>query len=165
MTCCGEAMREPKVKNLSLMDTDTGEVLEQPGLPVIFAQRTRCGFEEWMSLNQKALLELSKKPISGVTARVLFAMLARLDYENNVLVPMVALAGELGLHPANLRRAIKDLEERGLLLRGPKVGNTPSFRLSPDFGWKGRGSNHRKALEEYRLAQVISLVPEKEGAK
>ena len=50
----------------------------------------------------------------------------------------------------NVNRAIKQLEKLGVMLRGPKSGKAITFRLNPNFGWKGQASKHIAALDEYR---------------
>ncbi len=50
------------------------------------------------------------------------------------------------LKQPNVSRAMKILEEKEIILRGPKVGRSYAFMLNPDFGWKGNVAN----LEYYR---------------
>ncbi|CCQ70206.1 RepA [Crocosphaera watsonii WH 0402] len=40
---------------------------------------------------------------------------------------------------------MKVLEQKGIILRGPKVGRSYAFMLNPEFGWKGDVAN----LNEY----------------
>ncbi|ECJ2098818.1 hypothetical protein ACI5M7_005093, partial [Salmonella enterica subsp. enterica serovar Typhimurium] len=44
-------------------------------------------------------------------------------------------------------RAIRHLLEFGIILEGPKIGRSKTYRLNPQFGWKGTVSNHKKALK------------------
>ena len=46
----------------------------------------------------------------------------------------------------NVSRAIKLLEQKEIIIRGPKVGRSHAFMLNPEFGWKGKVKN----LEDYR---------------
>ena len=41
---------------------------------------------------------------------------------------------------------MKVLEDKQIILRGPKVGRSYAFMLNPEFGWKGKVTN----LEDYR---------------
>ncbi|EIT2341618.1 hypothetical protein L1O22_004870, partial [Salmonella enterica] len=41
----------------------------------------------------------------------------------------------------------KNLIEFGIILEGPKIGRSKTYRLNPQFGWKGTVSNHKKALK------------------
>ena len=45
----------------------------------------------------------------------------------------------------NVNRSIKKLIELGVILEGVKIGISRSYRLNPNFGWKG----HREALHEH----------------
>ncbi|CDM91704.1 hypothetical protein [Xenorhabdus bovienii] len=41
---------------------------------------------------------------------------------------------------------VKVLIELDVILQGPKIGRSHSYRLNPQFGWKGTVNNHKKAL-------------------
>jgi hypothetical protein len=41
---------------------------------------------------------------------------------------------------------MKVLEDKQIILRGPKVGRSYAFMLNPEFGWKGKVKN----LDDYR---------------
>ncbi|EBJ1927858.1 hypothetical protein DP473_24880, partial [Salmonella enterica] len=47
----------------------------------------------------------------------------------------------------NVSRSIKGLINLGVIIEGPKIGRSKSYRLNPQFGWKGTVSNHKKALK------------------
>ena len=47
----------------------------------------------------------------------------------------------------NVSRAVKNLIEFEIILEGPKIGRSKTYRLKPQFGWKGTVSNHKKALK------------------
>jgi len=50
------------------------------------------------------------------------------------------------MHQPDVSKAMKVLEKKEIILRGPKVGRSYAFRLNPYFGWKGKVKN----LEDYR---------------
>ena len=52
----------------------------------------------------------------------------------------------LGIQKANVSRAIKALIENEIILEGPKIGRSKTYRLNPSYGWKGTVRNHDKAL-------------------
>ena len=92
--------------------------------------------------NQEALLALAKdKEIPGEAFRILMFLLHRLDFENYIQVAQKEISETLKINKVNVSRAIKLLCDKGILLRGPKVGRSYCFRLNPYYGWKGRVKN------------------------
>ena len=79
-------------------------------------------------------------------------MLARLDYENLIQVNQAEVSEQVGMNRHNVNRSIKKLIELGVILEGVKIGISRSYRLNPNFGWKGSAKGHREALHEH-LAQ------------
>jgi DNA-binding transcriptional regulator GbsR (MarR family) len=126
------------------VDKYTGEEF---GFPVIVGRKRNPYGKGWVMNSQEALEILAKdKDITGEAYRVLFFICARLDFENWVQVPVTEIAQELDLRQPNVSRAMKVLEDKEIILRGPKVGRSYAFMLNPDFGWKGKVTN----LEDYR---------------
>ena len=78
-----------------------------------------------------------------------WAMLARLDYENLIQVNQAEVAEQVGMNRHNVNRSIKKLIELGVVLEGVKIGVSRSYRLNPNFGWKGSAKGHREALHEH----------------
>ena len=126
------------------VDKYTGEEF---GFPVIVG-RKRSPYEKgWVMNSQEALEIVAKdKDIKGETYRVLFFICARLDFENWVQISVTEIAKELGMHQPDVSKAMKVLETKEIILRGPKVGRSYAFMLNPEFGWKGKVKN----LDEYR---------------
>lgn len=86
--------------------------------------------------------------------KVLLTLLKRLDYENYLIVCQADLARELGMDRHNFNRSIKSLIEIEALIAGPRSGMSRTYRLNPNFGWKGSAKNHVKALDEYRSSRM-----------
>ena len=42
----------------------------------------------------------------------------------------------------------------GVLLEGPKIGISRSYRLNPEFGWRGSGKNHIATLDLERKKRM-----------
>ncbi len=125
-------------------DIHTGE---KYGFPVIVGRKKSPYLEGWVMNNQEAMRILAKdKDIKGETHRVLWYIGGILDFENWVHISITEIAEELELHRQNVSRAIKLLEKKEIILRGPKVGRSHTFMLNPYFGWKGKVKN----LEKYR---------------
>lgn len=96
-------------------------------------------------MNQAALATIAKE-LNLDQFRVLMMLLADLDYENFIQVQQIEIAEKIGMQKTNVSRAIRNLIEFGIIFEGPKIGRSRSYRLNPEFGWKGTVSNHKKAL-------------------
>lgn len=139
---------------------DTGEVMEGAVLGMFFPKRQNGFREGWIAMAQDALMAVAKMDLGDEARRLLFAILAKLDYENYILLNQAEIGADIGMQRANVSRALGKLEAEGVLLRGPKAGRSSTFRLNPAFGWKGSAANHQKALKERMKASNISgIVP------
>ncbi|MCV5244375.1 MarR family transcriptional regulator, partial [Escherichia coli] len=87
------------------------------------------------------------KTLTGEQFKVLMMLLADLDYENYIQIAQADIADALGMQKTNVSRSVKALIALSVILQGPKVGRSYSYRLNPQFGWKGTVSNHKKALK------------------
>lgn len=101
----------------------------------------------------KALDELANANLGGQTYRVLLKVLAKVEFENFIVVSQSEMAKELGMKLPNFSRCLSDLVNEGVILRGPKVGRMGSLRLNPDYGWKGTAKNHVIEIEKARKAR------------
>lgn len=126
------------------VDKYTGE---EYGFPVIIGRKRNPYNKGWVMNSQEAMVILAKdKEIKGETHRVLWFIGGILDFENWVQLSVSEIAKELELKRPNVSRAIKLLEKKEIIIRGPKVGRCYAFMLNPEFGWKGKVKN----LDEYR---------------
>ena len=126
------------------VDKYTGE---EYGFPVIVGRKRRPYGKGWVMNSQDAAILLAKdKDIKGETHRVLWFIIGILDFENWVQLSITEIAQELCLRQPHVSRAMKILEEKQIILRGPKVGRSYAFMLNPEFGWKGDVAN----LDDYR---------------
>ena len=126
------------------VDKYTGE---EYGFPVIIGRKRNPYAKGWVMNSQEAMVILAKdKDIKGETHRVLWFIGGILDFENWVQLSVTEIANELDLKQPSVSRAMKVLETKEIILRGPKVGRSYAFMLNPDFGWKGKVKN----LDEYR---------------
>ena len=126
------------------VDKYTGE---EYGFPVIVGRKRNPYTKGWVMNSQEAMVILAKdKDIKGETHRVLWFIGGILDFENWVQLSITEIGNELDLKQPAVSRAIKVLEEKEIILRGPKVGRSYAFMLNPEFGWKGKVKN----LDDYR---------------
>src|SRR3954469_2179874 len=129
-------------RRLGMVDLDTGEMLNE-GVPVWVGVKARSPYgRRWMAMNQHFLEEFAARKDVGLEAhRVFWFLNARLDFDNLIQVPQTEIAQVLGMHRQHVNRAIRQLEELGVIIRGPKVGRSSSWRLNPNAGWKGKVKN------------------------
>ena len=80
--------------------------------------------------------------------RVLMALCAVLDFENFIQLSQSDLAKLIGMKKENVNRAMAELFERGIVIKGMKVGRSLTYRLSPTFGFKTKGSNFTKLMND-----------------
>jgi len=139
---------------------DTGELMEGAVVGMFFPKRENGFKAGWIAMAQEPMMKLAKSDLGAQEMKVLFGVLAKLDFENFLLLSVADLAKEIGMQRPNVSAAISSLEKLGVLLRGPKAGRSSTFRLNPDFGWKGSASNHKKALRERMQASNIRGIVE-----
>ena len=141
-------------RNIGTVDLDTGEILE--GTPVwVGVKRNNPFGSRYFMANQDALLLLAKDPeLTLEPKNVLLYLFARLDFENFIQVPQVEIVEDLGMQKQNVNRSVKLLIEKGILISGPKVGRSSSYRLNPNYGWKGKVHHLRRSTKTGSLEIV-----------
>ena len=132
-------------KNIGQFDLNTGERIE--GYIAVLQPKTKNGFTRHFTMNQDAL-DILADNLRGSEFRVLMKLLKWLDYENLIQIQQNEIADELKMEKQNVNRSINKLIDVGILLKGPKIGKSCSYRLNPNFGWKGTAKNHRRALDD-----------------
>lgn len=132
------------MRKVTQVDLETGEDLG--GFVAVIRPKQKSVFERHFTMNQAAL-ELLAKTLTGEQFKVLMMLLASLDYENFIQVAQADIANKIDMQKTHVSRAIKGLIEFGVILEGPKIGRVKSYRLNPQFGWKGSINNHKKAIK------------------
>lgn len=139
-------------KKIEQRDAETGEILG--GVLTYFPPpRARNGFTEgWsaMARGVGTLFAQNRSFLGQEGLALIFLLIDKLDFENHLVISQTALGQELGMSRQNVQRSIRRLIELGALLEGPKNGQSRTYRLNPNFAWRGSGENHLKALAEYR---------------
>lgn len=140
-------------RRLGQIDMSTGEVLED-GFVAYVAPKRKNGFgTRWIAMAQDAL-SMMKQFTRVEDFRVLMSLLEQLDFENLITTNQAEIARDLGMDRAQVNRAIKRLLDAEAILEGPKVGISRTYRLNPQFGWKGSARNHVVALDEQRKQRM-----------
>ena len=138
-------MKSSRKVEIVAYDKNTGEIIE--GVPVLCGVKKNPYSTGWVMNSQEALEIIAKdKEITGGIHRVLWFIVARLDFENWIQISQQEICKELEIKKQHVSSAIKLLEKKEIILRGPKVGRSYAFRLNPYFGWKGDVKN----LDNYR---------------
>ena len=76
---------------------------------------------------QEAMMMLAQSNLTGNDMKVMWAMLARLDYENLIQVNQAEVSEQVGMNRHNVNRSIKKLIELGVILEGVKIGISRSW--------------------------------------
>ena len=135
-------------KRLQQIDSETGEIID--GFVAYVVPKRKNGFGQgWLAMAQNGAEILAQSNLSGNDFKVLMKLLSVLDYENLIQVSQAEIARELNMHRQHVQRSIKRLLDLGILLEGVKIGISRSYRLNPNFGWKGSAKGHREALHEH----------------
>ncbi len=102
--------------------------------------------------------ELSKLSCNGLNAsdlRVMYSLIARLDDRNLVRTTQVEIAQHLERHPITVKRSIKRLIECGFIIECWRTGRSHTYKLNPNYCWRGSDDDHIRALMEHRRWCVI----------
>jgi len=138
------------------VNQDTGEILE--GVLVYCGVKHNPYATGWIMNSQEALEILaSDSELSKEAYKVLIFLMSRLDFQNWINIFQKEIAEKLNIKKQNVSRAISLLESKEILLRGPKIGKSYSFRLNPYFGWKGKTINLDKYREEKEQERIEKL--------
>jgi hypothetical protein len=102
---------------------------------------------------QEAFLEMAKdREMTGEVVRVLHYFFGKLDFENYIHLAQSDIAAALGLQKTHVSRAVKLLCDKGIILKGPKVGRSATYRLNSHYGWKGKVKNFEsERRQRFRL--------------
>ncbi len=143
---------------LGQVDMATGEILDGATLAVFYPKRKNGFSTGWVAMSQEPMMKLAQADLGKESMRVLFAALAKLDFENWLTLNHAELGRELGIKRPNISRAIARLIAEGVLLPGPKVHTKGTYSLNPHYGWKGSAKGHQAALLERMKARGMSVV-------
>jgi hypothetical protein len=145
----GRKARLEQLPDGTMVDRHTGELYDadaEGGTFVYFPHRPRLREAGFMSF-QAAFRELSRdRELRGNPRAVLDYMLSELNWENWIAVSQSEISKATGIDKYEVSRAVKMLVNKQVLLVGPKLGRSGSYRLNSKYGWKGSIRN----LEEYR---------------
>ena len=132
-------------RRLATVDLDTGEIMDDL---LVAAPKKRHLQGDFVMAAQDGFLRLSRDPeITGQDYRVLMCYLGNLDFENFIQISQTWIANDLGIKKERVSESTKKLVEKGILIKGLKVGRHQTYRLNPFYGWKGKAD--KEYWEEY----------------
>ena len=119
------------------IDHQTGEVVE--GFVAYVVPKRKNGFQKgWMAMAQEAMMMLAQSNLTGNDMKVMWAMLARLDYENLIQVNQAEVSEQVGMNRHNVNRSIKKLIELGVILGASKSALAALTGLTLTSGGKAQ---------------------------
>ena len=124
---------------------DTGEITQYLITP---AKKKKVAKGDWALMFLEGAREIAKLKLKGESLRVYMILLSKLDYENWLRFRQKDIAEELDMQKQHVSRAIKELTDNGILVRGPKVSNAYTYRLDPSFAFRGKDVNIPKVRKE-----------------
>ncbi len=123
----------------AVMDLETGDYK-----PAITWVRQKWKGESFFMGFQEAFAELAQKRLGSEAKDVFLLILGRVDYNNQVTMPQVEMARQLGMKRQNVSRAVAALiREEVLIVEEPQLGRHRRLRLNDRYGWKGKLKNLR----------------------
>ena len=139
----------------------TGE--EITGTPIYVKGKARwSNRKDWFVGFQEAFSALAKdKELTGETIRVWLHFLGFLGFENFIVVSQKDVAKELDLKASNVSRAIKILIKKKMLVTGPRVGRTYSYRLNMKQVWKGSAKAYNENAKRAEKVSSSDLAKER----
>ena len=145
-------------RNVGIVDLDTGELIKKLGNS---GPNKRTGFQriygwKYCIMSQDGMMKLATdKELNGEALRVFLFMAGQLDFENFIRIRQSEVAEALGMQNPHVSRALKLLESKKIFQRGPKSGQSYTWRMNPNFGFKGdpRGKVSKERDGTLRLVQ------------
>lgn len=101
----------------------------------------------WVAFYQTALEWLAMQKLPNEQYRVLMYLMSKLDFENYLRITQMSIAEALNMKQSSVSKAIKGLMEKDVLITGPKVGVSKTYRLNPRMAYKGK--NPKQTIIEY----------------
>ena len=86
----------------------------------------------------EAMMMLAQSNLTGNDMKVMWAMLARLDYENLIQVNQAEVSEQVGMNRHNVNRSIKKLIELGVILGASKSALAALTGLTLTSGGKAQ---------------------------
>lgn len=131
------------------IEADTGELVDLVVVPRSKSRHwNRGGFFMGML---EATGDIADDPLLTDGDRTVFLkLLSRLDFQNELRLSVKDLAEEMGRSRVGVSKSMRKLEERGILHRGRRIGNSYAYRLDPFVAWRGKSDDRARVEREIR---------------
>lgn len=143
------------------IDPSTGEIQRQYVItPLKPKTMLKGGF--FLAI-QDGFEYISKLDLTGEQYKILTYIMSKLDFENYICLTQKSVGEALKLNKSNVSKAFKKLVAEGIIHEGPKIAQAKTYRLDPNFGFKGRSKNIKgvvQELDEYRKKKNVSATGE-----
>jgi hypothetical protein len=139
-------------RELRQVDAATGEVVE--GKQVLIPPKHRLSGDFIMAMQEGFLRLAGDEELTRQDFRVLLSYMGNLDFENFIQVKQQYIADSLGIKRQRVCESTKKLVEKGILIKGPKVGKHITYRLNAFYGWKGKADKKYWETCEEHLRKV-----------
>lgn len=137
------------------VDLDTGEIIDGGGVFVQRPVKIKHFTQDYMIMFlQSFALIAQDKDLRGETTAVLLYIVSKAQMKNWVQLQQKEIGEALGMKVPNVSRALKKLQEKGLIEATTKLGKAKSYRVSMDFGWRGPG----KAYTEEKTLRLVKAM-------
>lgn len=135
-------MRFQQLPDGSLLDKETGEILDQSRGTFVFVPSRIKIKEGWFMAFQDAFESLAKdKDLWGQPTAILHFLMSRLNFDNYIALEQKEISDKLNVDKSDVSRSVKKLIDKGIIEKGPRLGKSWSYKLNPFYGWKGRVKN------------------------
>lgn len=139
----------------------------------VFEVRRDYITEGYFCMFQEAARVIAKdKDLTGEDHRVLRYLESILDIKNYISLSQTDIAMDLEIKQPNINRAIKNLLEKGIIIKGPKVGKSWTYILNANYAYKGRlkflkqeRKEHLKLIKEQKEERETEIEIKKNNKK
>ena len=132
-----------------IQDTRTGEKI----YAVVEVRKDFIDEEYFCMFQRSAELIAQDRDFTYEDFRVLYMLYANLDMKNYISLSQSDLCEKLKMHKSNVSKSISRLLEKGIILKGPKVGKSWTYILNANYGYKGK----LKFLKQERKRHLILI--------
>ncbi len=99
----------------------------------------------WFMAFQDSFEELAKdRELWGQPMAILCYLFSKLDFENDIAIQQADIAKALEIDKHQTSKAMKKLVDKGVIMKGPKIGRASAYKLNINYGWKGKVVNFKK---------------------
>lgn len=125
---------EKKSGRREIQDTRTGDKI----YAVVEIRKDFIDEEYFCMFQRSAELIAQDRDFTYEDFRVLYMLYANLDMKNYISLSQSDLCEKLKMNKSNVSKSISRLLEKGIILKGPKVGKSWTYILNANYGYKGK---------------------------